>query len=332
MSNPTLKLTLGIVLSCAVAATTLAADFYVPRNYQTIQAAIDAASDGDTRIHIADGVYDENLLIAENGVFLIGAEQTVFTGTIQVAGATRVGVRGLSFLGFRSEVPRVSFVDSEQVSVMDCSFDSGLQAIDASDSNLVSVSTSTFVNQEFAIRATNSPDLSVIGCSFSRGEQGWIGVELILSDGASIEGNTFRGGLVFTLACDALTVARNSFRRSELTMNVGRSILVSENAFTGAAASPYSHFAIRGTNLFGSSIEQNTLKRTGDFGGLLLDGSNNLVHSNRIRKCGMWGIQLLSRGNFIWWNNVKSSREFDLYDETGGFNDYDDNVLGSSNL
>ena len=67
-----------MVLTSALAADASAATLNVPGDYATIQAAIDAASDGDT-ILIADGTYPESLNIYGKGVTLQGTSEA---GTI----------------------------------------------------------------------------------------------------------------------------------------------------------------------------------------------------------------------------------------------------------
>ena len=54
----------------------LSADLNVPAQYPTIQAAVDAAADGDT-IHVAPGVYVEQILILRKKLTLLGRPGTV---------------------------------------------------------------------------------------------------------------------------------------------------------------------------------------------------------------------------------------------------------------
>ena len=64
-----LVLSLGIMAVPAVAATTI----NVPLDYPTIQAAIDAASDGATII-VAAGIYEETVSIKDKSLTLLGAQ------------------------------------------------------------------------------------------------------------------------------------------------------------------------------------------------------------------------------------------------------------------
>ena len=81
----------GIMTALALFATVgfeqraLAATLHVPAEFATIQAAIGAASDGDT-IEISPGTYVENLFILSKGVTLVG-----------IGGATVTTVRAATF-------------------------------------------------------------------------------------------------------------------------------------------------------------------------------------------------------------------------------------------
>lgn len=69
----------GIMLGCAGLQVT-AAELQVPADYPTIQAAVDAAFDGDT-IRIAPGVYSGQVLIADKSLTLCGSPGAVLRAT-----------------------------------------------------------------------------------------------------------------------------------------------------------------------------------------------------------------------------------------------------------
>jgi len=82
-----------------------AATINVPADYPTIQAAVDAASPGDT-VHVAAGTYKGSVAIAKSNITLqgAGAEQTAIEGTtwyaIRIyAGAQDVSIRDASIRG-----------------------------------------------------------------------------------------------------------------------------------------------------------------------------------------------------------------------------------------
>jgi len=103
-----------LVLGLAAAASAIAADLNVPTTaYPTIQAAVDAAQTNDT-IHIAPGVYTEQVQITSKKLTLIRQPGTIlratatmsvppgtFNSPIVYIRASQVTVRGLTFEGER---------------------------------------------------------------------------------------------------------------------------------------------------------------------------------------------------------------------------------------
>jgi hypothetical protein len=102
-------------LTLATAFPVQAADFHVPRDYATIQAAVNAAVSGDT-VHIAAGVYREQVEIFNKNLSLIGQPGTIIrafpnmkaafadssfnrTTIMLVSGSTEVIIRNLTFEG-----------------------------------------------------------------------------------------------------------------------------------------------------------------------------------------------------------------------------------------
>src|SRR5262245_22723385 len=66
----------SLILVLAAAIPAVAADRKVPKDYATIQAAVDAASNGDT-IQIASGVYVETVRILSKQLTLVGQSGTI---------------------------------------------------------------------------------------------------------------------------------------------------------------------------------------------------------------------------------------------------------------
>ena len=91
----------GLLLFLATPLSALAADLYVPANYATIQAAVNAAVSGDT-IHIAPGVYVEQITITNKNLTLAGAPGAVIRAkagmalTLSSYGWLRVGLLGIA--------------------------------------------------------------------------------------------------------------------------------------------------------------------------------------------------------------------------------------------
>jgi nitrous oxidase accessory protein NosD len=140
MKNNLITTTLT-ALTLAAAFTVQAADRHVPADYPTIQAAVNAASNGDT-IHIAPGVYAGQTTITEKKLRLIGQpgailravpgmariwESDPWVSVLGIRHYSEVDVRGLTFEGERLAGPRgdnfsgVLYFDSAG-SVEECRF------------------------------------------------------------------------------------------------------------------------------------------------------------------------------------------------------------------
>lgn len=70
----------GVCGGWIVAVSAIAADLYVPADYPTIQAAVDAAETNDT-IHIAPGVYAGQVLISNKSLTISGSPGAVLRAT-----------------------------------------------------------------------------------------------------------------------------------------------------------------------------------------------------------------------------------------------------------
>jgi hypothetical protein len=105
----------SLVLGFAADSFASAADIRVPADYPTIQTAVDAAEDDDT-IHIASGVYFEQVRINSKKLILIGQPGTILRATetlpevpgnpapqwpVMFVLSSEVTVRGLTFEGER---------------------------------------------------------------------------------------------------------------------------------------------------------------------------------------------------------------------------------------
>ena len=105
---------IGGVLTVAIGFVTAAVTsgvggnvLHVPRDFATIQTAVDAAQPGDT-VLVAAGVYSENVVVATSGVRLAGGGDAVLDGAglggngigIHVLGAATAPVAGVEVLNF----------------------------------------------------------------------------------------------------------------------------------------------------------------------------------------------------------------------------------------
>lgn len=130
-----LRLTVAAVVVAASAVPALAADRQVGRGrtYATIQAAVDAASDGD-RIVIAKGRYRESVAVAGKSLSFLGRKGVVWDGRgsdgsegdcldwsgtdLTVSGIEfRNGRTHLSLVGDRVKIQRCTFTDSQRTTI-----------------------------------------------------------------------------------------------------------------------------------------------------------------------------------------------------------------------
>lgn len=108
------KIVIGGVLAGAFVFVTVAGlsgaggnVLHVPRDYSTIQTAVDAAQPGDT-VLVAAGVYSENVVVSTSGVRLQGGGGAVMDGTglsgigigIHVLGGAAVPITGVEVSNF----------------------------------------------------------------------------------------------------------------------------------------------------------------------------------------------------------------------------------------
>jgi nitrous oxidase accessory protein NosD len=109
-----------LLLGLAAAACGSAADLHVPAGYPTIQAAVDAASEGDA-IHIAAGVYAGQVLISNKSLTLLGSPGAVLRATSSMSQPyTALGTQHVPLLGIlRSDVV-VSNLTFEGARLADC--------------------------------------------------------------------------------------------------------------------------------------------------------------------------------------------------------------------
>ncbi len=202
----------SLVLGLVAAASAIAADLKVPSvDYPTIQAAVDAASDGDT-IRIASGVYTNQVRITSKRLTLIGQPGTILRATEQMApfispfpGITYVGVqvmlielsditvRGLTFEGERlanrfvgeGDMTGLYFLRSSG-DVESCAF-YGFRENTPGPEGAAPLWSRTFEDDEVTVR--------VVGCTFADNYGGIFlrGERIRQNITATIENNTIIG-------------------------------------------------------------------------------------------------------------------------------------------
>ncbi len=180
-------LRIAAVLALTMPAHAVAEPLFVPAQYPTIQAAIDAAQPGD-EIHIAPGIYRELLDPENKSLTLIGAgpDQTILTGDIDgdtVADGVILHYQNeladvlpfitLDGLAFESSTAGIRAYRAAQLSVNNSAFSKCDYGIDFSYNQSgellvfdVVVHDSTFTGPGGGARITRSLTFEMRGCHF----------------------------------------------------------------------------------------------------------------------------------------------------------------------
>ncbi|MCF7876675.1 right-handed parallel beta-helix repeat-containing protein [Candidatus Bipolaricaulota bacterium] len=87
-------LILSVLLTLSLGVLAFGAQLNVPDQYETIQAAVDAASSGD-EIFVAAGTYEEDVLVSgKSGLTFTGEEGTVLNGSLTFENTYNMAVSG----------------------------------------------------------------------------------------------------------------------------------------------------------------------------------------------------------------------------------------------
>ncbi len=137
-----------------------AEDISVPKDYQTIQLAVDNAVDGDTII-VEPGTYNESITL-KSGVTLKGRE-TARTflrardkdlSIITVDRVENINIRNFTFIGFAIEMTAIKVTQSNDVEITNNVFDIGSYAVGVDipgDQNNIDIINNTFYAAKIAI-------------------------------------------------------------------------------------------------------------------------------------------------------------------------------------
>lgn len=180
-------LRIAAVLALTLPAHAVAEPLFVPAQYPTIQAAIDAAQPGD-EIHIAPGIYRELLDPENKSLTLIGAgpDQTILSGDIDgdtVADGVILHYQNeladvlpfitLEGIAFESSTAGIRAYRAARLSVNDCAFSQSDYGIDLHHNQLgnllifdVIIHNSTFTGPGGGARITQSLTLEIRDCLF----------------------------------------------------------------------------------------------------------------------------------------------------------------------
>jgi nitrous oxidase accessory protein NosD len=288
-----------LILVLALPAT--AETLNVPKDYATIQEAVDAAVSGDT-IKVKKGVYPEGVVITKIAdLTLKGSGKPVIDGEgaripIAVSSTVRVTISGFTLVN--SPDDGVNGRDNEdlrisKVTITDCA-GSGVYLEDGLRDRIEKC---TIENTRFGgveLVRVNSPTLPTDGivekCKLRD----------IDGQGVEVEGSGHR-------------VSKNRIERTEEEGILIRADdgTVEKNRITDAGGDGIS---VDGSD---SRVEKNRITTTADRG-IRIDGEGNLVLKNNLKFPGKGGIDVSGTGNVIEKNSVKDCEAEGYRLRTGG--------------
>ena len=312
---------LALSTAALLASSASAADLLVPSQFPTIQAAVDFASPGD-KVRIADGVYDEGVMVEGKFDLAIKGDDGVFVRMIWVDGCAQVSVKEITYTETSDFQLIVS--NSNGVDVRFSTFQNGQQGVGVFSSKNVNVRDSDvmFLGLGVAMQDSESCRVAVAAA------QTTTAIHLVDCVGTLIEECPLKNaGVVFVDASPFTTIRSNSFKGTRLGAVNTSNLLVEGNKFKKSE-----HAAIFFDNVFNSTIQVNAMKKAQADGIRIDNGGGNFLFANKIKKSGQVGVRLASTGNSIDQNQIKKSGQLDLLDFALGANSYGFNVIGTSNL
>ena len=291
-------------LSFAALLTTgaSAANLKVPQQFPTIQAAVDAAAPGD-KIRIADGVYDEAVVIDQKVNLKLKGDDDVFVRSMEITNSADVSVKEITFTE-----PNDNQLEADQSPGLDirfCSFLNGSAAVFIAscegarirDSDIVDTTTGLVLSECDQTRVDSVLLKNVPGGNFMFG-----GSNAIVEDCRLID-TTLQ-----IVASDLTTIRDCVFKRAALAAFSSQNALIDGNVFKKASGA-----GISLVNVEGSTLQFNALKKPAA-DGISLDGNteDNLVFANTVKKAGQVGIRIDGDDHEIDQNLVRKSGGFDL--------------------
>ena len=339
-----IAIAMAIVLLLAMAAPVAADDEIDVYPGDSIQAAIDAADEGDT-IVVHAGEYHQSVVISTNDITLEGEEGAILdgdspadTGTTLGVDAIRLsaGVSGVTIEGFEIRDYTAGARSSGIVAWNDGTSDITVEDNEIHDNawnGILVGNEGTGLHTGWVIEDNEVYDNGYVGIEITAGEDCKIednevdGEEAgilvharknaIHSSGIKVEGNTVSGATygIWVFAWLTATLSEIEVSDNEVHDN-----------FVGIYLWSYQSGLVEDSLVAENDVYDN-------YYGILVDNTHDSeVSENEVSDSGSIGIGLiwLSSGNLIEENEVEDSGSFDLYwDGTGSGNVWKENEYGT---
>jgi len=312
---------LALSAAALLSASANAADLLVPAQFPTIQSAVNAAAPGD-KVRIADGVYDEDVVIQSKSNLSLKGDDDVFVSSLRINDGQLISVKEITFTD--SQTNQLDCSDSSQLDIRFCSFTNGAVAAVFVTCNDVNLRDSDIKNvfTGFVFDSCKQARASVLVKNVPGGNH------VAFSENVIVEDCPLKNTALFIFGSKTTTVRGNAFKKSNLVAHNSTNVLLDSNSFKKSGVDAISLIGVTG-----STVQLNAIKKA-TFNGIDLDenSDDNLVFGNGVKKAGQIGIQVDGVDNTIDQNFAVKSNGFDLLvvqkdDNTIGFN-----IVGSSNL
>lgn len=274
-------ISLALAALPVLAGPAFAADRRVPKDFGTIQEAVDAAADND-RILIAPGTYTENVTVAKNGLLFVG-KQVVIDGTLANGTdgtALNVTGNGISITGitFRNGGTQVQ-ISGDGAVIRKCTFRNGSSNGVRIAGATATVDRCVFVASESDSVSVTGADASITACKIKNSGDGGVNVS---GSGARVERCTIQNMI------DDAAIAIS-----------GTGAFVSRNRVS--ACDDYG-IEVNGTD---ARVESNLVSAT-DSTGIYVSGTDARVESNLVSATGSTGIYVSGDNPSIVANTVSN--------------------------
>jgi len=282
---------------------------YVPTQYPTIQAALNAANTGDT-IFVYNGSYREHLIVNTRSVTLTGENKTTTiidgsgTGTVVDIRADGVTVQGFTIQNGGDRYDGVIIESTfNNILISGNIIKNNVEGVSASDSNGVTITGNTFFNNSiYGITLTSSLTNTIANNVLSESS---VAIKLDFANETFIKGNSVSSSSygIYVASSTNNTVADNTLSSNSfgILAYVTSNTIVRNNTVSGST------YAIELHTSTVVSVLNNTLTNNPSYSIYLAYSNGNTIKGNTVSGSD-WGIQMYdSDSNTISQNRVSNN-------------------------